>query len=139
MRLWNVETGADEVIDEVGYGSSGLWLEWSKEDWLAVSTGQEVRLYGPDRKLARKFPSDADSMAWHPDGKRLLCSGYMVTVWDRDTGTEVGRSGMTGAERVAWRPDGEMCVAGSSEHSALRLLRSDLAMVQATPIGPRGS
>jgi WD40 repeat protein/tRNA A-37 threonylcarbamoyl transferase component Bud32 len=136
LRLWNVETGTADVIDEVGNaGHPGHRLEWSKEDWLAVAASQEVRLYGPDRKLASKFPNDADNAAWHPDGKRLLCSGFKVTVWDRDTATELARAGGR-AGCAAWRPDGEMCVAGSRERSALRLFRSDLrTLVKATPIG----
>ena len=113
---------------------SGLRRAWSKEDWLAVSTGQEVRLYGPDRKLARKFAIDGSSMAWHPDGKRLLCSGWVVTVWDRDTGTEVGRSGMQ--RWNAWLGDlTGRCVLLEQSAFGSVASPSDLAAVQATPIG----
>jgi WD40 repeat protein len=78
-------------------------------------------------------------MAWHPDGKRLLCSGWLVTIWDREKSSEVAR-GNTRGECVAWNPDGETCIAvygGDDNPACLTRLSADLISVLASTGGMR--
>jgi WD40 repeat protein len=63
------------------------------------------------------------SVAWNPDGKRILTGSYDNTakVWDAQTGQEVlALKGHTEAvSSVAWSPDGKRLVTGSWDKTAL--------------------
>ena len=119
LRLWNVETGAAEVIDSADPASVfGHSLAWSPEGWLAITTGKEVRLFGPDHRLARKFDSPAVKLGWHPDGKQLICGEfYRSSIRDRDTGAEVGA---LESSIVAVSPDGNGFIASEGSYDNYR-------------------
>ncbi len=135
LRRWYIESKKAEVLDDLKAERS---LAMTREGWLAAATGMEVRIYRPDGTLDQQFPSDAREIAWHPDGKRLLCggSGAVTTVWDREKSSEIARTNVSYVH-FGWSPDGRSCIfANGPDNSAcLTLLTSDLKTVLASTPG----
>jgi formylglycine-generating enzyme required for sulfatase activity/WD40 repeat protein len=108
----DAETGqAIWTVDDLAPNFAGP-LSLSSDGWLAVGDGGNVRLYDPERRLARTLATPGlATIAWHPDGKRLFAG---LSLWDRDTGKQIVDTGFR-AISAAWSPDG------------LRLLASQFA------------
>ena len=91
------------------------------------------------------------SVAWSPDGTRLLTGGGGVRVWDAGTGQLLhDLRGDTGAVRsVAWSPDGTRLVSGGDDGGVrvwdagtgqlLHDLRGDTGMVRSVAWSPDGT
>ncbi len=74
-------------------------------------------LYNSNQRTFRGHTSQVRSVAWSPDGKRILSGSNDNTlkVWDAETGQELlSLKGHTAfVTSVAWSPDGKRIVSGS--------------------------
>ncbi len=128
-RSWNVESRQSEVIDDFVAFANRPSLSWHPSGWLAITNRKEVRIYSSDLKLDHTIPADIGCVRWHPDGRRLLCSGYWVTVWDRIEKKEVlsgeGRlfSGHCSAD---WNPNGDEVAYTGGQKFALAVAPANL-------------
>jgi len=134
LRIWNIATGENQLLDELQPGHPPHGLAGNSQGWMAAATGREVRIYSPDRKLAWKFDSPALKLGWLSEGKRLACSGLEGTSFhERETGKEVSRNNHY---VVAWSRDGRRFVAvlgswASDYFPAFGVFSRDLDAVEA--------
>jgi WD40 repeat protein len=101
----------------VRYSSSG--------ELLATATSNNIQIYNPGtREHVASFGSGGWSLAWMPDGTRLLSVEYnTIKEWDRLTWEQVGHSwkGHTSTIRaIAIHPSGTL-VASASDGNHVRL------------------
>jgi WD40 repeat protein len=131
MKLWNTKTWklqgnpieCNSEVYCVRYSPSG--------EFLAVATSSAVQIYDPGtRKRVASFKAHTLwnlSLAWTPDGTRLLIGGkYTICEWDTTTWQQVGDPWTGYATDVyydiAVDPAGEF-VACASFHNHVRLWR----------------
>lgn len=125
LRKWSVDSAAGAEFDDLGNAGHLGSLDLSHDGWLAVVTGQAVRVYGADCKFHHSIPADAHSAAWQPGNDRLLLCGPYLIIWDRKSQGEVTRSEYLPNRRVTWSPDGTRFVS-ADDNARLHLRRADL-------------
>jgi WD40 repeat protein len=98
-------------------GNDGLALSWSPDSKrLAIGGKMDASLWEADGgKKVRTFAGATGTVAFSPDGKRLLTAsgGPTVVAWDVESGKQVGSLG-TGASIVRWLPGGDRIVCAHS-------------------------
>jgi WD40 repeat protein len=88
--------------------------------WDATRLGEKDGPHQPLRSFAAYSPGVGLSMAFSPDGKRLVTGGreYTVRIWDVETGDELlpPLRGHTGdISTVAFSPDGRLVASGGED------------------------
>jgi WD40 repeat protein len=137
VRLWEVATGNSSLLAEDIPAPTGIPLAWGSRDWIALCDGKNLRLYGPDRKLAQTVPYAGMTVAWHPDGERvLLCPqsyDYPLSIWDcaqqkllAERPKEQTDWILAAARAFDCSPNGQQVVLG---HGLLRVYSSDLTKI----------
>jgi serine/threonine protein kinase/formylglycine-generating enzyme required for sulfatase activity/WD40 repeat protein len=137
VRLWNIETGTAELLDEDVGDPIHRSLAWSKDDWIAVWTSKEIRIYGPDRKLSRTIVEGAwGQPVWSPDAKQLLTLGLAQRrVWDRDSGKMIADVLSVGT-LGDWSPDGQHVVFAHATGSLAIVTADQQQMVRRVELVP---
>ena len=93
VRLWDPDTGVQTILCQ-GHNNSvaaivfclnGKLLSGSRDETLRLwdaATGKELRKYDLRRGWVKSLTLDRE-------GKRVLTSGHVASLWDLDTGAEV--------------------------------------------------
>jgi serine/threonine protein kinase/WD40 repeat protein len=100
---FDVETGSKVWgVDDLAVEQDGR-LALSHDGWLAVGDGDKVRLYDPERRIARTLPLPVSRLVeWHPDGRQLFAG---TSLWNRDTGERAVDYGGYSYHSISWSPD----------------------------------
>jgi WD40 repeat protein len=134
-RLWNTETWQEQgnlikcgaLVRCVRYSPSG--------EHLAIATAHDIQIWQPGtRECVAKFQAATSgvnfSLAWTPDGTRILSSGqggedFTIREWDSLTWRRVGEpweGHSLGIRAIALNSNGTL-VASASEDNHVRLWR----------------
>lgn len=134
LLVWDVATGeklrefeATGDISRCGAVSpNGRWL--ATGDARKTGKGGTIRIWdlkeGKSLRSFGEYPSEVTSVAWSPDGKRLLATAFdrTIRVWDPDQGKEQLRlTQPTAVDAAAWLPDGKRLL--STAHDGDNLVR----------------
>jgi WD40 repeat protein len=115
-KTWQMQGDPIECyVSCVRYSPSG--------ELLAIATSQNIQIYNPGtRELVASFEAQARSLAWTPDGTRLLSGGGYddptIREWDPLTWQQVGHpwKGHTGRVwAIAIDPAGTLVASASSD------------------------
>ena len=120
IYLWNVDTGAHKqtfeghasLIYSVAFSPDGKTLASGSRDGTIrlwdVLTGKPKHVWDG---------SEVYSVAFSPDGKTLASGGWLIHLWDMDTGAHIKMlEGHTNwVVSVAFSPDGKTLASGSSD------------------------
>jgi len=113
-RLWDAATGQElrafkgheDVVNSAAFSPDGMHVNTARL-WDAA-TGQEIRAF------------KGQSIAFSPDGARVLTGSKDARLWDATTGKEIrafkGHEGWV--DSVAFSPDGKRVLTGSSDRTA---------------------
>ena len=142
VRVWNLEKKQGDVIDDFGSINLLAGSSWHSSGWLAISNRKEIRIYSPELKLDQTIPISVGNVRWHPDGRRLLCVGYWLTVWDRIEKKEVlsgeGRLLAGGAGPADLSPDGQEVAFSVADYGVLVVAPISFKQPRfESPSGPR--
>ncbi|KAG2365167.1 hypothetical protein BDR07DRAFT_698407 [Suillus spraguei] len=97
-KLWNTKTWQEQA-DPIGCGDRVDCVRYSPSgELLAIATSLNIQIYNSGtRKRVASFKAHTDynwSLAWTPDGTRLLTCGYdsdhTIREWDTSTWEQVG-------------------------------------------------
>ncbi|HEY5729789.1 MAG TPA: BMP family ABC transporter substrate-binding protein [Anaerolineales bacterium] len=121
VKVWNVSNGSQELKLD------GRFAAWSPdENQLAVvSADGTVRMYDPVTGKQIPLPGQVDaklSMAFSPDGRRLLTVAYgnLPIIWNSKTGSELtafpGHTDFIG--NAVFSPDGTRILTASDDGTA---------------------
>ena len=137
-RVWMANTG--KLVAEMTDGN-GVCLDWNpKDNLIAVGTSASaVRIWDPiGKQPTRKLQIPLGrfdvilssskvvrSLAWSPDGKRLVASNVKPVVWDVGTGKEMFRLAERETQhshpvKLTWSADGKRIaglVGPSTQHN----------------------
>jgi WD40 repeat protein len=85
-----------------------------------------------------------NSVAFSPDGKRIVSGGYDKTIrlWDVATGTQIGeplRGHMRWVTSVAFSPDGKQIVSGSFDNTIRLWDAATGTQIGEPPLGHKGA
>jgi WD40 repeat protein len=135
-KVWDATSGRqlltlriDTTVLDVAWSPDGKRLATMTYDHQAnvwdVASGQQLLSLTGYKGIVASFSTSRDfvtSLAWSPDGKRLVTAGDDDTakVWDVASGQELltlkGHTGEVGS--VAWSPDGRRLATGSWDDTA---------------------
>lgn len=77
------------------------------------------------------------ALRFSPDGGRLAVTGRTLTVWDLETGKQLGAAGCSSPSALDWSRDGKFLLVAQSNGEAALLDADDLATVHGLPLaGP---
>jgi WD40 repeat protein len=128
-RLWNTKTWQEQG-NSIQCGSLVRWVQYSPSgEHLAIATLSNIQIWKlGTRECVAKFQAGTNfSLAWTPDGTRILSSGGDCTIreWDSLTWQQVGdpwKGHSQGIRAIALNSNGTL-VASASEDNHVRLWR----------------
>jgi WD40 repeat protein/serine/threonine protein kinase len=129
LTVWDVATGKTTlVLPGVGHWHNVAPPAWSLDGrWLAaeVSEGRVIQVWNAaDGEMSLRLPGHTgllSSLAWHPDGCRLV-SGEgrgAVKIWDVVAGQELLTFHTQGCADAAWSHDGRRLAATSGNNALI--------------------
>ena len=131
-RVWDASTG-QELQAYKGHNGMVRAVAFSPDDrYIAVGSGEssrpgELTIWNAQtnerHRVLNKLSDAVRSLAWSPDGKQIVTgSGFLVSVWDAETGLErmsLRHGGVLGGIWcVAYSPDGSRIASGAEDGKA---------------------
>jgi WD40 repeat protein len=101
-RIGTVRWRTSSALGTLAFSSDGRYLAASGDPTLLFDAASG--------RLVRKLPADSIYVFFPSDGKTLITAsgGYLVSVWDTDTGKERRQIRAVAGATFAWSEDGKM-------------------------------
>ena len=142
LRIWDADTGHQPLTGHTGavygvaFSPDGHAHRLRQRRPHHTDMGRRHR--PADRRTPDRPHRPVDSVAFSPDGKRIVSGSWDGTlrIWDADTGQPLGAplTGHTDAVYgVAFSPDGTRIVSGSADHT-VRIWDADTGQPIGAPL-----
>jgi WD40 repeat protein len=124
LRRWDAATGEERLAEIEGHQAGISCVAISRDGSLIVSGGEDIRIWEPKGKLARRIASPGTAVALSADGKTVASvggGGKVAHLWDATTGEEIGQLEGPALKiqrhqrAVAFSSDGKLLATGDEQ------------------------